>query len=465
MFCLEEKNVYKTNTKWMVSAIYLATLVTAIESTIVVTATRSIVSDLGSANLTSLIFATYLFSSALATPIFGRLADNYGKKRIFQIGLLLFLLGTILCGFSISSWMLFGSRVIQGIGAGGIMPMTFALIGELFDISTRGKIMGLNNSAWGIASLIAPLIGGLILKQLTWHWIFFINVPIVLIVLLIVQISYKEKQPRTISQKGTFHQYTYLIAGLLLLLSGIQLFSTYFLLGTVILIAGLFVLFFFYRQEKKEHDPILPISTMTIYDFSLLTICVFLINGALIGFQVYLPMWIQTELHLSPTSAGLALLPSSLFFILGSYYSGKLLNRFGQKLLLQLIVGGALLGFLSLSVLPGNTGYMVLLIFSSLLGFFIGTGVTISVIAAQAYATQQNLSTVSGFITLCRTLGQSFMVTFLGVINQRIFLLKHLQLAGYHSVYLTISIIFILLLFLVSHRPTVNPHEQKNEVS
>ncbi len=107
-------------------------------------------------SLLSSIFSTYLFSSALATPIFGRMADNYGKKRIFQTGLLLFLLGTTLCGFAPSSWFLLTARVIQGIGAGGIMPMTFALIGELFDLSTRGKVMGLNNSAWGIASLIAP---------------------------------------------------------------------------------------------------------------------------------------------------------------------------------------------------------------------------------------------------------------------------------------------------------------------
>lgn len=442
----------KTNTNWMILAIYLATLVTAIESTIVVTATRSIVSSLGNPNLTSLIFSTYLFSSALATPIFGRLADNHGKKKIFQIGLLLFLLGTILCGFSVSSWMLFSARVVQGIGAGGIMPMTFALIGELFDITTRGKVMGLNNSAWGIASLIAPLIGGLLLKQLTWHWIFFINVPFILIVLVIVQFFYKEKAHQIVAQSGVFQQYTSFILGLLIVLSGIQLFSTHFLLGIGVLIVGILVLFRFYHSEKKEDSPIIPVSTIAIYDFRLLTICVFLINGALIGFQVYLPMWIQTELHLSPTSAGLALLPSSVFFIIGSYYSSKLLIQFGQKRLLQLVLSGALLGFLCLSLLPSTTGYLTLLIFSSLLGFFIGTGVTLSVISAQAYATTQNLSTVSGFITLCRTLGQSFMVTLLSVINQQIFLLENQQIAGYHSVYLTISIIFIALLLLVSYR-------------
>ncbi|WP_379946995.1 MFS transporter [Enterococcus devriesei] len=442
--------MHKTNTKWMTVAIYLATLVTAIESTIVVTATRSIVNDLGSSELTALIFSTYLFSSALATPIFGRMADNYGKKKIFQAGLLLFLVGTILCGVSISGSMLFGARIIQGIGAGGIMPMTFALIGELFDLKTRTKVMGLNNSAWGIASLIAPLLGGLILRSLTWHWIFFINVPFVLIVLAIVQVFYQEKETAATPQKGAFQQYSYFIFGLLVLLSGIQLFNLQLVLGALVLIAGVIALYFFYQKEKKAPSPIIPIGTIKVSAFRLLTICVFLINGALIGFQVYLPMWVQTELQLSPTLAGLALLPSSIAFILGSYYSGKLLTRFGQKKLLQLVIGGALIGFLFLSLVPSSTGYPILLIFSSFLGFFIGTGVTISVISAQSYASQQNLSTVSGFITLCRTLGQSFMVTFLGVINQRIFAAQHQPIAGYHGVYFAISIIFVFLLLVVS---------------
>lgn len=440
----------QTKTKWMVIAIYIATLITAIEATIVVTATRAITNDLGNPNLTALIFSTYLFSSALATPIFGGMADNYGKKRIFQTGLLLFLLGTILCGFAPSSWFLLTARVIQGIGAGGIMPMTFALIGELFDLSTRGKVMGLNNSAWGIASLIAPLLGGVILSQLSWHWIFFINIPFILIVLTLVQLFYQEEKIYAPSSQNSFVQYSALIVSLLITLSGIQLLASQIFIGGALLILGLLTLFIFYRQETKTTVPIVPIQTIQIRNFRLLTICVFLINGALIGFQVYLPLWVQTELHLSATLGGLALLPSSIFFILGSYYSGKLLLRYKQKKLLQLVLAGALAGFLILSFLPNTTGYSALLLLSSFLGFFIGTGVTVSVISAQAYATQENLSSVSGFITLCRTLGQSFLVTILGVINQRSFLAQNQHIAGYHHVYLTVSIIFIFLLLVVS---------------
>lgn len=267
----------QTKTKWMVIAIYIATLITAIEATIVVTATRAITNDLGNPNLTALIFSTYLFSSALATPIFGGMADNYGKKRIFQTGLLLFLLGTILCGFAPSSWFLLTARVIQGIGAGGIMPMTFALIGELFDLSTRGKVMGLNNSAWGIASLIAPLLGGVILSQLSWHWIFFINIPFILIVLTLVQLFYQEEKIYAPSSQNSFVQYSALIVSLLITLSGIQLLASQIFIGGALLILGLLTLFLFYRQETKTTVPIVPIQTIQIRNFRLLTICVFLI--------------------------------------------------------------------------------------------------------------------------------------------------------------------------------------------
>ncbi|MBO1307915.1 MFS transporter [Enterococcus sp. 669A] len=441
----------KENRKgWLIFAIYLATFMTAIESTIVVTAVHAISVSLNSTQATSLIFSVYLFSSAVATPVFGRFADRYGKKRIFQLGLLLFLVGTTLCGAAPSVEVLIAARIIQGIGAGGIMPMTFALIGELFDLETRGKVMGLNNSAWGIASLVAPLLGGFLLEQLSWHWIFLINVPIAIVVLIILQLFYHEHN--IIEGKVRFaelRQQGFLVLGLILLLLGIQYTANSALVGAGILIAGLVYLLIFYRNQKKQGNPVIPVETLGIGGFRLLISCIFLINGALIGFQVYLPLWVQTELAMSSTKAGLALLPSSVFFIIGSYYSGKLANIFGKGRMLVGVVALSIVGFVLLGILPGTTSYMILLVLSSLLGFTIGTSVTISVITAQAYATNQNLSTVSGFITLCRTLGQSFMITFLGTIYQGVYRSTGVTLVGYHYVYFTVSVIFVLLIMIV----------------
>lgn len=439
---------------WLLLAIYLATFMTAIESTIVVTAVHAISESLQSTEATSLIFSVYLFSSAVATPLFGRFADRYGKKRIFQLGLLLFLVGTMLCGAAPSVGVLIIARIIQGIGAGGIMPMTFALIGELFDLETRGKVMGLNNSAWGIASLVAPLLGGFLLEQLSWHWIFFINVPIAILVLIILQLFYHENARKAgkVPFQELQHQGVFAL-GLIILLLGIQYTANSMLLGLSVLASGVVYLLLFYRKQKTQENPVIPVETLGTGGFRLLISCIFLINGALIGFQVYLPLWIQTELAMSSTKAGLALLPSSVFFIIGSYFSGKLGATFGKRKVLIAVVTLSLLGFLVLGMLPGTTNYTILLALSSLLGFSIGTSVTISVITAQAYATNKNLSTVSGFITLCRTLGQSFMITFLGTIYQSVYRNTGVTLAGYHFVYLAVSVIFIfLLLLLIANR-------------
>lgn len=435
---------------WLILAIYLATFMTAIESTIVVTAIHSISASLRSTQAISLIFSVYLLASAVATPVFGHFADRYGKKHIFQIGLLLFLIGTVFCGLSSSISALIAARIIQGIGAGGIMPMTFAMIGELFDLETRGKVMGLNNSAWGIASLIAPLLGGVLIERLSWHWIFFINVPIAILVLIILQVFYQEtvKPMETISLAELLQQGIFVL-GLIILLCGIQYIADSPIVGLGLFVTGLVYLFLFYRSQQQKKDPVVPVNLLKMKSFRLLICCIFFINGALIGFQVYLPLWIQTELAMSATKAGLALLPSSIFFIVGSYYSGKLALKIGKQ---HVLLGTAILsiaGFLTLSLLSSTINYVYLLMLSSLLGFSIGTGITISVITAQAYATRETLSTVSGFITLCRTLGQSFMITLLGTAYQAVYQLTKVHLTGYHVVYLVVSIIYLFLLMMV----------------
>lgn len=435
---------------WLVLAIYLATFMTAIEATIVVTAIHSISASLKNTQAISLIFSVYLLASAVATPVFGHLADRYGKKRIFQLGLLLFLIGTFFCGVSSTIGVLITARIIQGIGAGGIMPMTFALIGELFDLETRGKVMGLNNSAWGIASLIAPLLGGFLIEQLSWHWIFFINVPIAGLVIIILQVAYQEpaKPMERISLADLWQQGKFVL-GLIILLWGIQSAADSPILGLGLFLIGLVYLFLFYQSQQQQENPVIPVKVLKMKSFRLLIYCVFFINGALIGFQVYLPLWIQTELAMSATKAGLALLPSSIFFIVGSYYSGKLALKVGKR---QVLTGTAILsiiGFLTLSLLSGTAKYGYLLLLSSLLGFSIGTGVTISVITAQAYATKETISTVSGFITLCRTLGQSFMITLLGTAYQTVYQLTKVRLTGYHVVYFVVSILYVILLTMV----------------
>lgn len=437
---------------WLLLAIYLATFMTAIESTIVVTAANAISLSFNGNVSISLLFSSYLFSSALSTPVMSRLADQYGKKRIFLFGLSLFVLGTFLCGMSHSFSLLVLFRILQGIGAGGIMPITFALIGELFAYSSRGKIMGLNNSAWGIASLIAPLLGGLLVDRFSWHWVFFINIPFGLLTIMIILFFYTEEKENVSSQFSVEElvQYSILILGLFALLAGIQLLAVNFIAGGIWFSIGLVILFFFMLSEKKKEEPVLPVDTFRIPGFLLFNIVTFLINGVLMGFQVYVTLWIQTQLHLSPTLAGLVLVPSSIFFITGSFLSAKLGKAIGNRSLLLICMSILFAVFVVLGLLTQDTPYVVFLGLAGFSGFGVGTAVTTSVLSAQAFATEKNISTVSGFITLCRTLGQSFMITVFGLVFT-FFTKENLLTSGYHSVYFTAAILVVLSGILVFH--------------
>lgn len=437
----------QTKKGWILLAIYLATFMTAVESTIVITAANAIANSFGREIPIALLFSSYLFSSALSTPVFSRLADQYGKKPIFIIGLLLFMAGTFLCGISQSFFILVFFRLVQGIGAGGIMPITFSLIGDLFDYESRGRIMGLNNSAWGIASLAAPLLGGLLVENFSWHWVFFINIPVGLITILILLLFYdEEKRPSVSFSYQELGQYLFLVTSLFLLLVGIQIIPDHFILGGGVFLFGILVSFILLSYENKVKEPVLPVETLRSSDFLLFNLVTFLINGAMMGFQVYLPLWIQTQLSLSPSLGGLALLPSSVFFITGSMIAVPLGKHFGTKRLLTFCMGVNGLVFLILGFLPQMTPYFVLLILASFSGFGTGTTVTTSVLSAQVLATDKNISTVSGFITLCRNLGQSFMITFFGIVFQ-LFGKSTFSIDGYQGVFF--SALFVVLLSIL----------------
>ncbi|MGX7163536.1 MFS transporter [Enterococcus massiliensis] len=449
----------KKNKRWMMLAIYGATFMTAIESTIVVTAANDIFKSFNNQNdSVSLLFSSYLFASAIATPFLSHWADQIGKKKIFLFGLALFTLGTMLCGLSTSYLSLIIFRVIQGIGSGGILPITFALIGDLFDLEQRGKIMGLNNSAWGIASLIAPLLGGMLVSNFTWHWIFFINIPFGIAVFLIVFFVYHEKKQPIKKEKNSHYLRQQVIFAVLLflMLTSIQLMTTNLLLGALLFLFGCGLLWGFIKLERKEKMPILPLTTFRKKNFLLFVAVIFLINGALIGFQVYVPLWVQTELHFTPTLAGLALLPSSILFITGSYFSAQLAGYFGKKKILLLSLTLILGIFGVMSFLPASASYLILLLLAGFSGLGIGLAFTISLITAQSNATEENISTVSGFITLCRTLGQSFMITLLGIFYSFGFTHDSQTLTGYHLVFLFSALIIGGILFLILPRKIEN---------
>lgn len=176
----------KTNRRNVTIAMLVATFLAAIEVTIVSTAMPRIVSDLGGLKLISWVFAIYLLTTSVTTPIYGKLADLFGRKVIFTFGTAVFLLGSALCGLAQSMEQLIVYRAIQGIGAGAVLPVTFTIIGDIYSFEERAKIQGLFSSVWGISGIVGPLVGGFFVDVLSWHWIFFVNIPFGIIAVIMV---------------------------------------------------------------------------------------------------------------------------------------------------------------------------------------------------------------------------------------------------------------------------------------
>lgn len=359
-----------TNRRMVTAGMMVAIFLVAIDVTVVGTAMPKIVSELHGINLISWVFAIYTLTTAITTPIYGKLADLFGRKVIFIIGVILFVIGSMLSGAAHSMDQLILFRAFQGLGAGAVMPVTFTIIGDLFPGEQRAKMQGLFSAIWGIAGLIGPLVGGFFVDQLSWHWIFYINLPVGVVTLLLVWGSLHEtfeKKDKHIDYWGALTFTVAMSALLYALLNGGQKYA--WGSGTII---GLFAIaivgtVLFLVIESKSREPMLPLSLFKIRVIAVSNLAGFLTSAILIAATVYLPMWIQMVLGHSATTSGLTLTPMSIGWPIGATLAGIFMYKVGSK-------ASAVLGTV---LIAGGAGWLTMVSISSSAWSFVGVMVLI----------------------------------------------------------------------------------------
>ncbi|MFC4808708.1 MDR family MFS transporter [Paenibacillus sp. GCM10023250] len=416
----------RSNVKLVIAGLMLGLFITALDQTIVSTAMGTIIKQLGGLDKFIWVYSAYMIAMVVATPIFGKLSDMFGRKTFFLTGLILFMLGSVLCGTAQNMEQLIIYRAIQGIGGGALMPIVFTIIFDLFPAEKRGKMMGLFGAVFGISSVFGPILGGVITDNISWRWIFYINVPLGILSLLFILNAYhesKNKRKQSIDWLGAIM----LAAFVLFLMFGLELGGTdgwaWSAAKTILLfVASAFFLAAFLFVELKSKDPIIKLD---LFKDKIVTssMAISLLYGAvMIAAASYIPLFIQGVFHKTATQTSTVMIPMMLGVVASSQVGGRVVNKFRYRDVmlvsaLTLIVGTALLGF----AMDTSTSRLVISLFMIVVGLGIGVSFSLLNISTLNAVPPQYKGTSSSLITFFRTIGSALGIAVFGAIQKSAF--------------------------------------------
>ena len=418
---LEGTTQAPTNRRIIFASVMLATFLTAVEISIVATAAPAIVGKLGGFAELTWVFSAFLLAQAATIPIYGRLADLYGRRRVFAAGTGLFLVGSLLCGLATSMTQLILFRVVQGMGAGAVQPVATTIIGDIFTIEERARMQGWLSSVWAVASLVGPLVGGFVVERVHWAWVFWINLPIGPLAIAGVYLFLKEPAGRK--------QHSVDYAGAALLAGGVSLLLYAMLQGGVawawtspqnlgLLAAALVVLIGFVRQEQRSPEPILPLTLFRNRVVSVVD-AAFVLTGTMSPTVVtFISLYVQGVVGASATVAGMSLIPMSIGWPLASTFAGRVILAIGFRRtgllgaalavvgMVLLVIGASIgAGFVSVAWIGG-----AILVLGAGLGFL----TTTTIVALQSSVPWSTRGVATGSAMFSRLLGSTLGIALLG---------------------------------------------------
>ena len=407
----------KKQVSMVTSAMILANVMAGLDSTIINTAIPAIVADLHGIQFMGWIIAVMLLGMSVSTPIWGKIGEKIGNKAAFEISLLLFVLGSLFQGLATNMYFFLVARAVMGVGAGGMGSIPYIMAGFIFDnIKKRTKVLGYLGASFSVAAIVGPLAGGYLVDTLSWHWVFYINIPIGLFAVLLSVLYYREKvihEKTRFDLGGSF----LIVISLVAILLGIQLLGLVspWIIAGLIIVGGI-ILVIFFKYEEHVESPVVPISMFKnralVGDLLLFS----LTWGAFLAVNTYLPMWAQGLLGTSALIGGLTLVPNSIADTIGTQVVNQFKARYSDLSLIMMAIICMIISTLGMVVAPIDTNFWILTIIATFSGFGVGFVFVLLQVKVQVDAGEENMAPATSLSYLIRILAQTVMAAVYGVI-------------------------------------------------
>jgi EmrB/QacA subfamily drug resistance transporter len=397
------------------AGIMLSLFLASMEATVVATAMPTIVGQLGGLEHYSWVFSAYMLATTTTVPLYGKLSDIYGRRRLYLVAMTLFLLGSILCGQAQTMTQLILARGLQGLGAGGIMPLAFILIGEMFTLEQRARMQGLFSGVWGVSSVAGPLLGGFIVDQLSWEWVFYVNIIPGLLAAALVGLAWRDQIQRQERSVVDYAGAALLSASVVVLLIGLTVTefsatSRWALLGlSAILFAALVWV------ESRAVDPILPIALFRRERlFSTAIMHGVFAGWAMFGTISYIPLFVQSVMGTSATQAGITITPLLMGWVFASIIGARILLKVGYRTLTIFGTSMLVIGAFFMSRIGADSSQSLMMVFAALMGIGMGFSIPPFLIAVQTTVERRHLGTATSTMQFSRSIGGTIGVSVMG---------------------------------------------------